>query len=91
MLDTASEDYFYEVKHFPLFQQIYNVGTHCMKKIRKSEDCSGDTFIRIEVVGKFNKDNMNLISEGKGELTKRKLLRFWYIVCKSLTIFLLYM
>lgn len=49
-----------------------------MEKIIKSEDCtnmlSGDTFIRTEVVGKFNKDDLNLISEGKGELTKTRII-----------------
>lgn len=73
MLEPSSEVYFYKVQHIPLFQQIYNVGKFCMEKMIKSEDCtnmlSGDSFIRIEVVGKFTKDNLNLISEGKGDFT----------------------
>lgn len=44
-----------------------------MEKMIKSEDCTNmlscDTFIRIEVVGKFTKDNLNLISQGKGDFT----------------------
>lgn len=71
VLEPSSEVYFYKVQHIPLFQQIYNVGKFCMEKMIKSEDCtnmlSGDTFIRIEVVGKFTKDNLNFISEGKGK------------------------
>lgn len=42
-----------------------------MEKMIKLEDCInmlfGDIFIRIEVVGKFIKDNLNFIFEGKGD------------------------
>lgn len=93
MLEQSSEVYIYEVQHFPLFQQIYNVGTFCMEKIMKSEDCtnmlSGDTFIRTEVVGKFNKDDLNLISEGKGELTKTRIIEILVHYMDILNMFLL--
>lgn len=74
ILEAHSESkehvYFYKASRFTHFEYNYKLMMKCKNRIEEVQEkklLSKDVFIQLVIVGSYTRENLQLISKGKGE------------------------